>query len=281
MALVFGLQDGSVKWLVQHLREAGIAAVPVPQDLPTASAAAVVAAADACVHVFSAGQGMDGTYLEYWQMCAEAGKARFLAVCDLTPLSLDVNEAASIATRVLEEDVLVTTLPLLDDDESVIGVLDVVAGTQWFPDGDVQDPRDDFSQAVEAETNTWFDEADALAMSPRDALLEGHLSGAITLSTSTRAGVAWLAAHMPPRQTPAAATAMDTQGERAVVTAGPDGLRVGPALSLMGTTTTPVRVNALASLTVPGLVERLAPGEVGAADIEPHVPTGALLLAQS
>jgi hypothetical protein len=100
---------------------------------PISSAAAVVAAADACVHVFSAGQGVDGTYLEYWQMCAEAGKVRYVGVCDLTPMSLDVNEAAAIAGRVLEEDVLVTTLPLLDDDESVIGVLDVVTGEQWFP----------------------------------------------------------------------------------------------------------------------------------------------------
>ena len=281
VTLVFGFQDATVAWLVHHLREAGVAAVPVPADLPTAAAAAVVAAADSCVHVFSAGQGVDGTYLEYWQMCAEAGKVRYVGVCDLTPMSLDVNEAAAIAGRVLEEDVLVTTLPLLDDDESVIGVLDVVTGEQWFPDGDIQDPREDFSEAVEAETNTWFDEAEALALSPGDALLSGQLAAAITFSTTTRAGVGWLAARMPGRQIPAAATVLSTDGERAVVTAGPDGLGVGPALSLVGTDTAAVRLKALASVTEPGLVARLAPGQVAAADIEPQVPTGALLLPQS
>lgn len=278
VTLVFGLQEATVTWLVHHLREAGVAAVPVRADLSTPAAQAVVAAADACVHLVSAAQGMDGTYLEYWQMCAEAGKARFVGVLDLTPVSLDVNEAAAIAGRVLEEEVLVTTLPLLDDDESVIGVLDVVTGQQWFPDGEVQAPREDFSEAVEAETNTWLDEAEALGMTVREALLEGQLAAAVALNTSTRAGVGWLASHLPPRQVPAAATVLSTHGERAVVTAGPDALGIGGAMALMGTTTERVQVMALASLTEPGLVAQLSPGDVAAADIEPQVHTGALLL---
>src|SRR5690606_23361337 len=122
---------------------------------------------------------------------------------------------------VLEEDVLVTTLPLLDDDESVIGVLDVVTGEQWFPDGEVEGARDDFMEAVEAETNTWIDEADALDMTPADAMLDGQLAAAVTLSTTTRAGVGWLVAHLPSRGTPAAATVLAAEGERCVVAAGP------------------------------------------------------------
>ena len=112
-------------------------------------------------------------------------------------------------------------------------------------------------------------------------LLSGQLAAAITFSTTTRAGVGWLAARMPGRQIPAAATVLSTDGERAVVTAGPDGLGVGPAMSLVGTTTATVRLKALASVTEPGLVARLAPGQVAAADIDPSVPTGALLLPQS
>lgn len=281
VALVFGLQEPTVRWLVHHLRETGVAAVGVPANLSTPAAQSVVAAADACLHVVSAQQGMDGTFLEYWQLCAEAGKARLAVVCDLTALSLDVNEAAAIAGRVLEEEVLVTTLPLLDDDESVIGVLDVLTGRQWFPDGSILDARSDFSEAVEVETNIWFDEADALALEPLAALQGGELAAAVTLSTQTRAGVDWLAAHLPPRGTPVAATVLSAEGERAVVSAGPDGLGVGPALSLVGTTTAAVRVTALASVTEPGLVARLTPGQVAAADIEPPVPTGALLLPQS
>ena len=281
VTLVFGLQDPTAKWLVHHLREAGVVAVHLPPDLSTPSAQAVVAAADACLHVFSAGQGIDGTFLEYWQLCAEAGKARFVAVCDLTPVSLDVNEAAAIAGRVLEEDVLVTTLPLLDDDESVIGVLDVVTGEQWFPDGEVEGARDDFMEAVEAETNTWIDEADALDMTPADAMLDGQLAAAVTLSTTTRAGVGWLVAHLPSRGTPAAATVLAAEGERCVVAAGPGTLAIGPTMALVGTSATNVQVKALASLTEPGLVARLAPGQVAAADIEPQVPIGALLLPRS
>ncbi|MFO1489315.1 MAG: hypothetical protein U1F87_00005, partial [Kiritimatiellia bacterium] len=161
VVLVFGLQEPVVRWTVNHLREAGAGAVAIPAGMPAASAASAVAAADACVHLLSAAQGVDGTFLEYWQLFAEAGKARYVAVYDLTPLALDVNEAAAIATRVLEEEVLVTTLPLLDEGEEVIGVLDVLSGEQWFPGGDVQEPREDFMAAVAAETNTWLDEADA------------------------------------------------------------------------------------------------------------------------
>ena len=104
---------------------------------------------------------MDGRYLEIWQLLAEAGRARYVLVHDLGPATLDVNEAAAIASRVLEEDVLTTTLPLLDDDEGVIGVLDVGTREQYFPDGTHEAPRDDFSDAVEAETNTLFDAASA------------------------------------------------------------------------------------------------------------------------
>lgn len=279
VVLVFGLQDPTVRWTVNHLREAGVGAVAVPAGMPSAAAASAVAAADACVHLLSAGQGVDGTFLEYWQLAAESGRARYIAVYDLSPLSLDVNEAAAIATRVLEEDVLVTTLPLLDEGEAVIGVLDVVSGEQWFPDGEVQGPREDFSQAVEAESNTWLDEADATGQSPMDALRDGLLAAAVTLDTRSRAGIDWLARHLPDRQMPPATTVLSSHGERAVVVAGPEGLVVGPAMALVGTSASKVRVSALASLGEPGLIARLAPGAIAAADIEPPVAAGTLLIA--
>ncbi len=281
VALVFGLHEPSVRWTVNHLREAGAGAVALPAGLPAAAAASAVAAADACVHLLSAAQGVDGTFLEYWQLAAEAGKARYVAVYELTALSLDVNEAAAIAARVLEEDVLVTTLPLLDEGEAVIGVLDVISGEQWFPGGDVQEPREDFVQAVEAETNTWLDEADAAGMPPLDALREGLLAVAVTLDTHSRAGVDWLARHLPDRQVPSATTVLASHAERAVVVAGPEGLTVGRAMALAGTTTSSVRVTALASLGEPGLVSRLEPGALAAADIEPPVAAGTLLIAGS
>ena len=279
VALVFGLHEPSVRWTVNHLREAGAGAVALPAGLPSAAAASVVSAADACVHLLSAAQGLDGTFLEYWQLSAEAGKARYVAVYDLTAISLDVNEAAAIASRVLEEDVLVTTLPLLDEGEAAIGVLDVIRGEQWFPGGDVQEPRADFVQAVEAETNTWLHEADTVGIPPMDALREGLLAAAVTLDTHSRAGVEWLARHLPDRQVPPATTVLSSHAERAVVVAGPEGLTVGPAMALVGTNTHSVRVTALASLGAPGLVSHLEPGALAAVDIEPPVGTGTLLIA--
>lgn len=227
----------------------------------------------------SAAQGLDGTFLEYWQMLAEAGKARFVAVHGLGPAALDVNEAAAIASRVLEEDVLPTTLPLLDDDEAVIGVLDVLTGEQWFPGGGVEPARDDFSDAVAAETNTWFDEADAVEAEPVEALRGGMLAGAVTLDTTSLAGVGWLAAHMPERTPPPATTVLPGEHpDLRVVTAGPDGLALGAATSLQGTRTQRVRIESLAGLLTPDLRSRLEPGEVAAARIVPAPQVGSLLL---
>lgn len=278
VVLVFGLQDSPVRWLVRNLRDAGIVAVGVSQDLSTPAAQSVVTAADAVVHLFSASHGVDGRFLDYWQLAAESGIARFVAIHDLTPTSLDVNEAAAIASRVLEEDVLVTTLPLLDDHEGVIGVLDVISGEQWLPDGQVEPPRDDFCEAVEAETNTWLDEADAVGAEPGTALREGLLAAAVTIDTASRAGAGWLAAHLPPRETPPATTVLPGSGGLVIIAAGPDGIGTGSMLALAGTTTTPVRIDSLVNLFEPGLLPRLPAGGAAAARITPAVPAGTLLL---
>lgn len=277
--LVFGLRETQARWLALRLRDHEVAAVAVPPDLPPSAAQAVCSAADAGVHLMSAAQGLDGSFLEYWQLLAEAGKARFVAVHDLGPATLDVNEAAAIASRVLEEDVLPTTLPLLDDAEAVIGVLDVLTGEQWFPGGSVEPARDDFSDAVAAETNTWFDEADSVGTDPVAAFREGMIAAAVTLDSTSNAGVGWLAAHVPGRTTPLATTVLPGEHQdMRFVTAGPDGLALGAATSLQGTRTERVRIESLASLLTPDLRSRLEPGEVAAARIMPVPEVGSLLL---
>ena len=146
-----GLQDGAARWLTRRLRAAGVVAVTCRR--PSAASGPIrVRCSRRRMHLFSAGRGMDGRYLEIWRLLAEAGRARYVLVHDLGPATLDVNEAAAMASRVLGEDVLTTTLPLLDDDEGVIGVLDV--GTRAVLPGRHArgSPRDDFSDAVEAET---------------------------------------------------------------------------------------------------------------------------------
>lgn len=277
--LVFGLRESQTRWLALRLREHSVNAVSVPADLPPSAAQAVCSAADAGVHLMSAAQGLDGTFLEYWQMLAEAGKSRFVAVAELGPAALDVNEAAAIASRVLEEEVLPTTLPLLDDDEAVIGVLDVLTGEQWFPTGEVQPARDDFSDAVAAETNTWFDEADAVGTEPEQALREGLLAAAVTVDGTSAAGVVWLAAHVPGRRPPLVTTVLPgDHPDLRIVTAGPDGLTLGAATTLVGTRTVRVRIESLTGLLAPDLRPRLEPGEVAAARIAPVPEIGSLLL---
>jgi hypothetical protein len=280
VVLVFGLQDGVARWLTRQLRVAGVVAAHVPADLSLPAAQSVCAAADAGVHLFSAGQGMDGRFLEMWQLLAEAGRARYVLVHDLGPATLDVNEAAAIASRVLEEDVLTTTLPLLDDDESVIGVLDVTTGQQYFPDGTLEAPRDDFSDAVEAETNTLYDAADAVGADPHEAIREGLLAPAVTIDTRSGAGVDWLAAHLPSRSVPAASTVLPGDDvDQPLIAAGPQGCALGPSLTILGSETEPVTISVLSDLLEPTLVSHLPPGAVAAARLEPVPMPGSWLVA--
>jgi hypothetical protein len=278
VALVFGLDNAVVRWLTLRMRDEGIAAVSMPADLPPSAAQAICSAADAGVHVVSARSGMDGSFLEYWQLLAEAGKSRLVAVHDLLPTALDINETAAIASRVLEEDVLPATFPLLDDDESVVGVLDAITGQQSFPDGTTEPPRDDFTEAVAMETNSLFDEADAVGSTPQEALADGALAMAVTVDVRSGAGVSWLAARLPSRTEPAATTVLPADGNDAVVlTAGPDGLAVGPVLVVQATSTSSAHVTSMADLLVPGLKDRLEPGASASALMTPRPALGALL----
>ncbi len=276
---MFGLDGAAVRWLTLRLRDAGVAAVVMPADLGPSAAQAICSAADAGIHVVSAMSGMDGTFLEYWQLLAEAGKARLVAVHELTPAALDINEAAAIAGRVLEEDVLPATFPLLDDDEAVIGVLDAMTGEQVFPDGTTQPPRDDFTEAVGMETNSLFDEADAIGCTPQAAVVDGAMVVAASVDVRSGAGVGWLAEHLPTRTLPAATTVLPGDGSDAVLlAAGPQGLRLGPVMVLTGTTTSTSRIETLADLLAPQLMSHLPAGAIASARMTPLPVPGALLL---
>lgn len=271
---VFGLEDATVRWLTRALRDAGVVGVHVRPDLTPAAAHSVLSAVDAGVHIVSARRGMDATFLEYWQLLTEMGAARYVAVCDLGPATLDVNDTSAIASRVLEEDVHPITMPLLDDDESVIGVLDVVTGEQWFPAGSVQAPRQDFVDAVEAERNVLLDESGGEVLA---AVRSGEFAVAVTVDAHSRAGVDWLAGHLPPRSVPAASTVLP-DSEAQLLAAGPDALPIGPALAVLGSEVLPVEVRSLHGILEPALLSELKPGEVAAALLQPLPPLGSLLL---
>lgn len=278
VVVVFGLEEASARWLSRALRTAGVIGIHVHPDLPPAAAHNVMSIADAGLHVVSARNGMDARFLEYWQLLAEMGKARYVAVVDLGPLSLDVTEAAAIASRVLEEDVHPMTLPLLDDDEAVIGVLDVVDGQQWFPDGRVEAPRQDFVEAVEAETNVLLEESGGEVL---QTVYGGDLPVAVTVDVHSRAGIGWLAAHLPPRSVPASAVVVpgDDPG-LPFVCAGSEGLALGAALAIHEVESHDIAVTSLADVLDPGLRDSLEPGEVAAARMDPLPSVGSLLIGR-
>lgn len=263
-----------MRWLTRALREAGVVGVHLRPDLSPAAAHSVLSAVDAGIHVVSARRGMDATFLEYWQLLAEMGAARYVAVCDLGPATLDVNDTAAIASRVLEEDAHPMTMPLLDDDESVIGVLDVVTGQQWFPDGTIEAPRQDFVEAVEAERNVLLDESEGEVM---PAVRAGEVAIAVTVNTHSRAGVQWLAAHLPQRSVPAGTTVLP-DSDAVLLAAGPEALTLGPAMAVLGTEVIPVEVRSLHGVLEPALLSDVKPGEIAAAGMEPVAPSGSLLL---
>lgn len=281
VVLVFGLEDPTVRWLTRALRACTppVMAVHMPADLPPGAAHSVCSAADAGLHLVSARHGMDATFLEYWQLLAEMGKARYVAVHDLTPTALDLPEMAAIASRVLEEDVHPITLPLLDDHELVIGALDVVTGQQWFPDGSVEQPRADFVDAVAAETNVLLEAADEIGEDVVDTLTGGTLAAAAVVDSATRAGVDWLGAHMPARRVPATSTTLPGDDRTTVlVAAGAEALTLGAALAILGTHTQPVVIQSLLDPLQPGICSEVAPGSVAAAVIEPSPAVGSVLL---
>lgn len=280
VVLVFGLEPATVSWLTLQLRTAPrpVMAVRVGPDLPPEAAHALVAAADAGVHVVSATRGMDGTYGEYWNLLAEAGKTRFVAVHDLRPHALDVNEVAAIATRVLDEEVLPTTMPLLDDHEGVIGVLDVITGEQWFPDGTRQPARTDFNEAVELETNTLIEASATAGETAEQAILIGAVAPAVTLDVSSRAGVDWLSEHIPGRRVPAVTTVLPGDEDQPLLAAGQDPVQLGRVICVIGDQSQPAVLRSLADPMGMGMVERLEPGRVAAARFEPTPPIGCYLL---
>lgn len=275
---MFGLEDASARWLSRALRTEAVIGLHLHPDLQPAAAHNIMAAADAGVHVVSARHGMDARFLEYWQLLAEMGKARYVAVVDLGPVSLDVAEAAAIASRVLEEDVHPITLPLLDDDEAVIGVLDVVDGWQWFPDGREEAPRADFVEAVEAETDVLLDESGGDVF---PAVFDGGLAVAATVDVPSGAGVRWLARHVPPRSVPVSTVVVPGDDPALpFVCAGSDGLQVGPALAVHALQTQEIAVVSLVDVLDPGLNDELLPGEVAAVRMEPVAAVGSLLVSR-
>lgn len=117
--------------------------------------------ADAAVFVLSSAQGMDPTLPLRWEECAEAGLPRLVCVTQLDLPRADFDESVAVLQRVLGEGVHPVTLPMLDDEEDVAGVLRLL----------------DLSLAVGDDVRPAEPQHVALVEGLRDDLLETLLSG--------------------------------------------------------------------------------------------------------
>ncbi|MEP7191962.1 MAG: elongation factor G-like protein EF-G2 [Actinomycetota bacterium] len=84
-------------------------------------------AADAALFVVSAAEGVDGATMLLWEECAAVGMPRAVAVTKLDKERADFEETVAICRRVFGEGVMAIYLPLLSDDEAIIGNLGLLS----------------------------------------------------------------------------------------------------------------------------------------------------------
>lgn len=96
-----------------------------------------VLACDALAVVLPATVGLDPLTAGVWQVAAAAGLPRAVVITDLDSATADFEDLAAIAERVLGAECLPVALPVFDDDGSVCGALDLVAGVMADRDGSV------------------------------------------------------------------------------------------------------------------------------------------------
>jgi elongation factor G len=84
-------------------------------------------AADAALFVVSAADGVDATTMLLWQECAAIGMPRAVAVTKLDKERADFEETVAICQRVFGEGVMAIYLPLLGDNEAIIGNLGLLS----------------------------------------------------------------------------------------------------------------------------------------------------------
>ena len=96
---------------------------------------------DILVAVVSAQQGVPGEISGLWLEAADRGIPAIIAVTHIDDPSIDLEEAAAMCTRVLADggEVFLPWLPILADDESVCGFIDLLSEeiVDWSDGGPV------------------------------------------------------------------------------------------------------------------------------------------------
>ncbi|MDP9408165.1 MAG: elongation factor G-like protein EF-G2 [Actinomycetota bacterium] len=170
-------------------------------------------AADAALFVVGATQGVDAVTAALWEECAAAGTPRAVVVTGLDSPRADFEQMVAICARVFGEggEVVPASLPLLADDGSVAGLLDLLrqrvvdasTGQRVERDPDpehltlVAEARGTLIEAViaESEDETLLDrylageeiDVDVLVADLESAVARGHLHPVLPVSAPSAA----------------------------------------------------------------------------------------------
>lgn len=135
---------------------------------------------DLLVVVTSAGQGVSSEMGPLWQSAAERGLPALIAVTHLDDASVDLEEVTAMCTRLLSDggEVFLPWLPILDDDESVCGFINLLSEeiVEWSEGGPVVHQSEQRHQELIEDARTELCESIMLAVDD-DALFTSYLSG--------------------------------------------------------------------------------------------------------
>jgi elongation factor G len=178
--------DGSERILSgEHLMVVPVVSGGVTVNLLVTSEGADVAdegwvglrVADAALFVVAAADGIDPITPVLWEACAELDMPRAIAITGLDNPATDFTETLALCRRVFGDGVVPLHLPLYDDNERPIGLIDVLSQRliDYSGDRSEREPDPEHLPFI-ADTRREVIEA-ILAGSTNDALLDAYLVG--------------------------------------------------------------------------------------------------------
>ncbi|HVE74130.1 MAG TPA: GTP-binding protein, partial [Mycobacteriales bacterium] len=135
-------------------------------------------AADAALFVVSAVAGLDALTATLWEECAAVGMPRAVVVTQLDRPRADFDEMVAVCQRTFGSGVLPLYLPLLDDEESVAGLIGLLSQRvfDWSSGERVErDPDPQHLPLIESARSALIE--GIIAESEDESLLERYIAG--------------------------------------------------------------------------------------------------------
>jgi elongation factor G len=135
-------------------------------------------AADAALFVVSAVDGVDGATRLLWEECAAVGMPRAVVISKLDQARADFDESLAVCQRVFGEGVLPLYLPVLGDDECVVGLLGLLSQQIFdYSDGTrvVRAPDPEHLELMQDRRNALIEAI--IQESEDDSLMDRYLAG--------------------------------------------------------------------------------------------------------